>query len=66
MEVRRLGGRRAAAAALVLLTIWLAGCGAGGGVNTPDAGTPPGTYQVGIQATSGSLNVPSSVTLIVR
>ncbi|MGB8959515.1 MAG: C1 family peptidase [Candidatus Aminicenantales bacterium] len=66
MEVRRPGRRRAAAAALVLLTFWLAGCGAGGNVDKPDSGTPPGTYQVGIQATSGSLTVRSSVTLIVK
>ncbi len=65
-EVRRPVRRRAATAALVLLTFWLAGCGAGGKVDTPDAGTPPGTYQVGIQATSGSLTVRSSVTLIVK
>ncbi len=66
MEVRWPGRRRAAAAALVLLTFWLAGCGAGGNVDTPDQGTPPGTYQVGIQATSGGLTVRSSVTLIVK
>ena len=58
--------RRLATAFLILLTVWLAGCGAGGKANTPDPGTPAGTYQVGIQATSGSLTVQSSVTLIVN
>jgi C1A family cysteine protease len=65
-KARRPVHRRAAAAALVLLTFWLAGCGAGGKVDSPDPGTPPGTYQVGVQATSGSLTVRGSVTLIVK
>jgi C1A family cysteine protease len=65
--VRWPGRRRAAAAAaLILLTFWVAGCGAGGKVDTPDPGTPAGTYHVGIQATSGSLTVQSSVTLVVN
>jgi hypothetical protein len=64
--VLRPGRRIATAAALALLTLWLAGCGAGGKVDNPDQGTPPGTYHVGVQATSGSLTVLTSVTLIVN
>lgn len=64
--ILRPGRRIATAAALALLTLWLAGCGAGGKVDNPDQGTPPGTYHVGVQATSGSLTVLTSVTLIVN
>ena len=58
--------RGLAAAALILLTIWLAGCGAGGNGGSQDSGTPAGTYEIGVQAISGSLTVHGTVTLVVQ
>ena len=58
--------RRLAMAALVLLVIGLAGCGAGGTNEPQDTSTPPGTYSVIVHATSGGLSVGTPITLIVR
>jgi len=58
--------RRLATAALVLLVIGLAGCGAGGTNEPQDLGTPAGTYGVMVHATSGGLSAETPVTLVVR
>jgi len=58
--------RRLAAAALALLLIGTVGCSTGGGGDAQDTGTPAGTYQIGIEAKSGSLSATTSVNLIVR
>ncbi len=58
--------RRLATAALVLLVIGLAGCGAGGTNEPQDLGTPAGTYSVTVHATSGGLSAETPVTLVVR
>jgi hypothetical protein len=55
--------RRLATVALVLMMVWLAGCGAGGG--SQDQGTPAGTYEFLVNGTSGSMSALTSVTLIV-
>jgi hypothetical protein len=55
--------RRLATVALVLMMVWLAGCGAGGG--SQDRGTPAGTYEFLVNGTSGSMSALTSVTLIV-
>lgn len=65
-DVRPVGRRRLVAAALVLLAVGLAGCGAGGGPDSNDPGTPAGTHGVAIMAESGTLSAQASVRLIVR
>lgn len=67
--VRRKPSRRAAAAcALAFLALALAACGAGGGGDDhqPTGGTPAGTYNITVNATSGTLTVSTVVTLVVR
>jgi C1A family cysteine protease len=58
--------RRLAAAALVLLVVGLAGCGASGTNGSSDAGTPAGTYTITIQGASGGLTAQTSITLVVN
>lgn len=58
--------RRLAAAALVILVVGLAGCGAGGGSGPKEDGTPAGTYAISIQATSGNLGTRASIGLVVQ
>ncbi len=60
------GRRRLAAAAMIILMIGLAGCGAGGSSEPKDLGTPAGTYSVMVHATSGGLSVETPVTLVVN
>jgi hypothetical protein len=65
----RLFRRWVMAAALICLFITLGSCGggAGGGNNPPPAtGTPAGTYQITLAGRSGSMTVPTTVTLIVN
>ena len=50
------------AGALALLVLIAASCGAG----VSDTGTPPGSYQITVVGTSGTLMVTTPVTLIVR
>jgi hypothetical protein len=58
--------RWATAVILIGVTILIAGCSAGGG-NPPLAdGTPAGTFQITVQAASGSLVMTTPVTLVVR
>jgi hypothetical protein len=61
--------RRLAAYALILLAAVLVGrCSSGGGNNNPPpyTGTPKGTHQISVQATSGDMTVPTVVTLVVN
>jgi len=48
---------------LLLSAAVVVGCGGGGGI---PAGTPPGTYNISITATSGSATHTTTVTLIVN
>jgi C1A family cysteine protease len=57
--------RRLAAVALILLMVSIAGCSAGGGGGSETGGTPAGTYNIGVHATSGGLSVLTMVTLVV-
>lgn len=62
----RLEARRALpAAGLILLMLWLAGCSAGGG-GSEDPGTPAGTYEITVRATSSNLTATTTVTLTVQ
>jgi hypothetical protein len=56
--------RRLATVVLILLTVWLAACGAGGG--SDNQGTPAGTYQLAIQGRSGSFTSTTSLTLTIQ
>ncbi|MGE5741034.1 MAG: hypothetical protein ACM32H_03265, partial [Candidatus Aminicenantes bacterium RBG_16_66_30] len=58
--------RRLATAVTILLIIWLAGCGAGGNGGSENQGTPAGTYQLLVQAYSGSLTVMTYLTLVIQ
>ncbi len=64
---QRRAGLVLAAGLLVLLT-WTAcgGGGGGGGTTPPPTGTPAGTYTITVNAKSGSLTHPASVTLVVQ
>ncbi|MBP7705769.1 MAG: C1 family peptidase [Candidatus Aminicenantes bacterium] len=62
----RLAARLAAAGLLAVLIVAAAGCSAGGGGGGGDTGTPAGTYEITVEATSGSLEVRDSVTLVVN
>jgi len=64
--VRAPACRRLAAAALVLLAIGLAGCGAGGTNEPQDQGTPAGTYTIQVRGISGGLTVITPISLVVR
>jgi hypothetical protein len=61
-----LARRYLAAAALVCALALAGGCGAGGtGTDSPGQGTPAGTYEITVKATSGSLTASTTVTLVV-
>ena len=63
----RLPARWLTAAALVFAIGLIASCSAGGDNNPPpNTGTPAGTYQITVQGKSGSLEISTAVTLIVR
>jgi hypothetical protein len=64
----RLSRRRLAACALVVLVVLVIGsCSAGGGGDDNTyTGTPKGTHTISVQATSGNMTVPTSVTLVVN
>jgi len=65
---RRRSGRvrRLAFAASVCLLLISASCGPGGSDGPSGQGTPPGTYQLTVRATSGGLAVAVPLTLVVR
>jgi hypothetical protein len=58
--------RWATAVILIGVMILIAGCSAGGGDPPPADGTPAGTFQITVQAVSGSLVMTTPVTLVVR
>jgi hypothetical protein len=64
----RLSRRRLAACALVCLIIVIGSCSSGGDDNNPPpyTGTPKGTHTISVQATSGNMTVPTSITLVVN
>ncbi|MGE5740759.1 MAG: hypothetical protein ACM32H_01880, partial [Candidatus Aminicenantes bacterium RBG_16_66_30] len=55
-----------AAAAIAALIVTAASCGAGGDGDHGGTGTPPGTYEIAVNAISGTLLQTMPVTLIVR
>ena len=62
-----LSSRRLAAAALICLIVLMVSCSAGGGGgSTPSTGTPAGSHNVTVQATSGNLTVSMLVTVVVH
>jgi len=72
-ELRRKGIAKFVTMGLVSLILLLAvSCGGGGGASSgpppppPQPGTPPGTYQVTVTATSGALSQQQVVTLTVQ
>ena len=55
------------AGAALFLFLMVSGCGTGGGDDDPFvAGTPKGTHAVTVNATSGTMAVPLTVTLVVN
>jgi hypothetical protein len=61
------GRRWMLASAALVLFLMVSGCGTdGGGGNNNPTGTPKGTYAVTINATSGAMTVPLTVTLVVN
>ena len=62
----RLSRRMAVACALLCLVILIGSCSSDGGGDNTYTGTPKGTHQVTVQATSGTLTVPTVITLIVN
>lgn len=65
---RRSSRRRIGICGLAFLALALVSCGAGGGGDDhqPTGGTPAGTYNITVSATSGTLSVSTVVTLVVR
>jgi hypothetical protein len=64
----RLSRRWIAACALACMVIVIGSCSSGGGDNNPPpyTGTPKGTHTISVQATSGNMTVPTSITLVVN
>jgi hypothetical protein len=62
---RRVAGMLLFMFALVFAT-GLAGCGSGGTIPATPTSTPPGTYSISIQGTSGSIVGSTQLTLIVN
>jgi len=62
----RLSRRSLAACALICLVILIGSCSSSGGDDNPYTGTPKGTHQISVQATSGNMTVPMVVTLVVN
>jgi C1A family cysteine protease len=62
----RLARGSLAAALAIVLVIFISRCSAGGGGSSTERGTPPGTYVIEIQGTSGALHYGSDVTLVVQ
>jgi hypothetical protein len=60
--------RLAACVLLVLAVIIIGSCSSGGDGNNPPpyTGTPKGTHTISVQATSGNMTVPTSITLVVN
>jgi len=63
---RRVGRRCLVACALLCLVILIGSCSSGGDDNNTYTGTPKGTYQISVQGTSGTMTVPTVITLVVN
>ncbi len=64
--IRRFSRRWLVAYALLCLVILIGSCSAGGGGDNTYTGTPKGTHQVTVQGTSGTMTVPTVITLVVN
>jgi hypothetical protein len=62
----RIGRRGVTACAVLCLVILIASCGSGGGGNNTYTGTPKGTHEITVQATSGTMTVTTPITLVVK
>ena len=62
----RLSRRWLAACALVCLVLAIGSCSAGGDGGNNYTGTQKGTHTISVQATSGNMTVPTSITLVVN
>jgi hypothetical protein len=63
---RPLSRRWLAACAVLCLIVLIASCGSRGGGNNTYTGTPKGTHQISVQATSGTMTVSTAITLVVN
>ena len=64
--VRRSSRRWLAACALLGLVMLIESCSSDGGDDHTYTGTPKGTHQISVQGTSGTMTVPTAITLIVN
>jgi hypothetical protein len=62
----RIGHRWLAAGILLCLVVLIGSCSSDGGGNPTYTGTPKGTHQISVQATSGTMTVPTVITLVVN
>ena len=63
---RRVSRRWLLACALLCLIILIGSCSSDGGDNNTITGTPKGTHQISVQGTSGTMMVPTVITLVVN
>jgi hypothetical protein len=63
---RRINRRWLVACALLCLVMLIGSCSAGGGDDNTYTGTPRGTHQISVQGTSGTMTVPTVITLVVN
>ncbi|MGZ8858499.1 MAG: hypothetical protein ACXW2R_10335, partial [Candidatus Aminicenantales bacterium] len=63
---RQVSRRWLVACALICLVMLIGSCSSDGGDNNTYTGTPKGTHQISVQGTSGTMTVPTVITLVVN